>query len=120
MSKYLLPLKLLRQRYSTRVNRGRELVARSVVRPQDLSNLVLDAERWDHESALLAQSTFAKAAPPYNTLPPLKLQGSLEQDLHLLRANIAANVRQLELIQSGLTETSSGCMGLGFTLPGRR
>jgi hypothetical protein len=111
MPKLQQPLKALRQRYSLQINRGRELVSRQVARPQDFTHLVEDAERWDRENSLLAQSTYVGMPQPYDTLPPVPTHGDLAEDQHVLRANVAANVRRLEQLEAELAAARSGCLG---------
>ena len=112
MSKLQQPLKVLRQRYSVQLNHGRELLARNVSRAQELTRFVEDTERWDRESAVLAGSTFEGETHEYSSLYIQAGHGHLEQELHELRAGIAANVRALEALEARLVSAKSGCLGL--------
>ena len=116
MPKLQQPLKVLRQRYSQQVNRGRELLARPAARPQDFSHLVDDAATWDHDNSLLMQATFEGAAEPYDMLPPPPTHGKLDEGLHVLRAGIAASLRQLENSEAKLATAKRGCLGVFLLL----
>jgi hypothetical protein len=111
MPKLRQSVKALRQQFSLQLNRGRELLARPVSRPQDYTRLVEDAERWDRENALLLNAMYADASPDYTHLTTLLPQESFERALHDLRSELAATLRRLEEIEAGLTGQPSGCLG---------